>query len=726
MKTTLRWKLGYCNSATARPSETFPAKVPGSVQLDYAAAYDLPDYRFETNFEQYRWMEDKFWVYSAEYDATELTAPHLRFVTKGIDYEYDIYVNGEKQLSYEGMYHTTVFDLTGWIGQKIILEIVVYPVPKSTLSNVHAGTRDEQNQSCKPGVSYGWDFHPRLVPLGIWNETYLEISDQAEPIKPIVTYKLNEDRSLATVTLQANADHITEWTVTAPNGEVVFHGNQPFEAFEIENPLLWWCNGYGEPNLYTWELRVNHFGLQETYSGRIGFKTVTLEMNAGTWDLPDFPKSRSCAPITLCLNGVPIFAKGANWVCPEIFYSELSRNRYQEQLELVRSAHMNIVRCWGGAVVNKTEFFDLCDELGIMVWQEFPLGCNNYIATDRYMELLRREATDIIEHVSTHACHVIWCGGNELFNSWSGMTDQSLPLRLLNSLTLEHTPNIPFLATSPLMGMGHGSYIFIYHNGREVIDVMQHSNNTAYTEFGCPAISNLECLKQITSVEDLFPLVENQITTAHHAFHAWGFHSHACLNDIAHYYKESNSLEELISHSQFLQSVAYRFIFEEARRQKPHCSMAINWCLNEPWPCVANNSVICYPNHIKQAYFEIAKACRPVAATARYRKLKYKSGEVLDFDLFLLNDGQNNLDPMTVSVSVQVGEETPAHLMHWEVPTLAANTNFAGPTLRYTLPVIPGAETLRIILESEVGASEYTLLYDCPIKEAPKAKVLNM
>lgn len=726
MKTTLKWKLGYCNSATSRPSETFPASVPGSVQLDYAAAYDLPDYRYETNFEQYRWMEDKFWVYSAEYDATNLTAPHLRFVTKGIDYQYDIYVNGEKRLSYEGMYRTTVLDLTAWIGQRILLEIVVYPIPKSTVGEVRPGTRNEQKQSCKPGVSYGWDFHPRLVPLGIWEETYLEISDQAAPIKPVVEYRLNDDRSLATVTLQANAAHITGWTVTDPQGEVVFKGNQSFEAFEIKDPLLWWCNGYGEPNLYTWELQINDFGLNETYSGRIGFKTVSLEMNEGTWDLPDFPKSRSCPPITLCLNGVNIFAKGANWVCPEIFYSELNRNRYQEQLALVQEANMNILRCWGGAIVNKEAFFDLCDELGILVWQEFPLGCNNYIATEHYMDLLRREAKDIIDRVAHHACHAIWCGGNELFNSWSGMTDQALPLRLLNSITLEHTPNIPFLATSPLMGMGHGSYIFIYHNGKEVIDVMQHSDNTAYTEFGCPAISNMDCLKQITNVETLFPFVENEITTAHHGFKAWGYHSHACINDIEHYFGESEDLEQLVTRSQYLQSVAYRFIFEEARRQKPHCSMAINWCLNEPWPCVANNSILCYPNHIKPAYYEIAEACRPVAATARYRKLQYKSGEVLDFDLFLLNDGQKLLEPMTVSVSVQIGEEAPVHLMHWEIPALAANTNFAGPTLRYTLPVVPGAETLRIILESEVGASEYTLLYDCPVKVKPKEKILNM
>ena len=155
-----------------------------------------------------------------------------------------------------------------------------------------------------------------------------------------------------------------------------------------------------------------------------------------------------------------------------------------------------------------------------MVWQEFPLGCNNYIATSEYLDLLKREANDIINSVSKHPCHVIWCGGNELFNSWSGMTDQSLALRTLNSMTLKKTPNIPFLPTSPLMGMAHGSYLFIYFEGEEVIEVLQNCNHTAYTEFGAPAISNIDCLELAASKEKLFPLEPNNMTIAHHAFKA--------------------------------------------------------------------------------------------------------------------------------------------------------------------------------------------------------------
>lgn len=727
MKQNLVWQLGFSDALNTPPAEFFSATVPGAVQLDYAAAYGLPDYKYETNYEEYLWMEDKFWTYKTSFDASNITSGNLFFVSKGIDFKYDIYINGIKKLSYEGMYREARINLTEYIGTVIEIKVLIYPIPKSTLDNVKAGTREEANQTTKPAVSYGWDFHPRLVPLGIWDETYIEHTSQNQKIAPNVKYSLNSTRTVAKVSMSVEADDIVGWSFIAPNGDVIFEGDNKLESFEIQNPLLWWCNGYGEPNLYAWELKVKDFNEIRVLSGRIGFKTVSLEMNEGTWSVPEFPKTRSCPPITLCLNGVNVFVKGSNWVAPEIFYGTITEQRYREQLELVKFANLNFVRCWGGAIVNKEAFYDICDELGIMVWQEFPLGCNNYIATDEYMDLLKREATDIIDRVSKHPCHVIWCGGNELFNSWSGMTDQSLALRTLNSLTLEKTPNIPFLPTSPLMGMAHGSYLFIYFEGQEVIEVMQNCNHTAYTEFGAPSISNIDCLKIAADEEKLFPLVPNDVTIAHHAFKAWCREDTWCgVDTIKHYFGVSESLEQLIDRGQYLQGVAYRFIFEEARRQKPHCSMAVNWCFNEPWPCIANNSLVCYPNSIKPALYEVASACRNVVASARFRKLKHKADEVLEFDLFMLNDGLEAVKADTVKVSVKVGDSVAVNIIDWNFPDLEANKNYEGPTLRYKLPSVAGAETLKIILSCGEYSSEYVLLYESPFYETPKVKMLNI
>ena len=133
---------------------------------------------------------------------------------------------------------------------------------------------------------------------------------------------------------------------------------------------------------------------------------------------------------------------------------------------LVRDAHMNILRIWGGGFVNKESFFELCDELGIMVWQEFPLACNEYPDEEHYLSVLKKEATSIVRRLRTHPCAILYCGGNELFNNWSLMTDQHHALRLLNAVCYEEDRCTPFIATSPLNGMGHGSYL----NYDETID----------------------------------------------------------------------------------------------------------------------------------------------------------------------------------------------------------------------------------------------------------------
>ena len=155
---------------------------------------------------------------------------------------------------------------------------------------------------------------------------------------------------------------------------------------------------------------------------------------------------------------------------------------------------MNLLRVWGGGIVNKEAFYEQCDELGLMVWQEFPLACNNYEGTPAYLRVLDQESKSIISRVRRHASHVIWCGGNELFNNWSGMTEQSLALRLLNRNCFDMDPGTPFLMTSPVMGMGHGHYRFS-SDGVEVYKWMSEAANTAYTEFGCPGPASADYLR---------------------------------------------------------------------------------------------------------------------------------------------------------------------------------------------------------------------------------------
>jgi hypothetical protein len=187
----------------------------------------------------------------------------------------------------------------------------------------------------------------------------------------------------------------------------------------------------------------------------------------------------------------------------------------------------------------------------------------------------------------------MWCGGNELFNSWSGMTEQHHALRLLDSLCYRHDRFTPFIMTSPLNGMGHGHYInYDEKVGREVITDFVRSSNTAYTEFGSPGMASIEYLRSFMSEEDIADCnPTNEVWLEHHGFKSWITESWVRKPEADYYFGGWESIEDLCNKTRFIQAMCYRTLFEEMRKQWPHCSMALNWCLNEPWPSAANNNL---------------------------------------------------------------------------------------------------------------------------------------
>jgi len=708
MKHTLKWTVGHSSSPQIFPEKMVTAHVPGNANLDWAHATNMPNWKRDTNFEAYKWMEDSWWLYEAKLPSLDCqNGDKLFFVTHGIDYEYHILLNGVTLHEHEGMFSPVELLLEPNKNENL-LQIWIAPPPKDTLGT--KDTREEAVQSCKPAVSYGWDFHPRLIPVGIWNETYIEVRSASYVKQAYVEYTLAEDFSEVELTFVADVigDGEAAFKLYDQNGSCVVQARAG-ETKTLVAPHLWWCNGYGEPYLYQWdcELLVNGAKSDEK-KGTVGFRTLTLEMNEGSWDvLSEFPMGRNPVPITLVLNGVPIFAKGSNWVNPDVFTGTITHETYLAHIKIAKESNFNILRCWGGAIVNKKAFYDLCDEYGILVWQEFQLACGNYRGTPKYLKILEQEARAIITRLKHHPSLAMWCGGNELFNNWSKMTDQSKALRLLNKLCYELDEQRPFLMTSPLYGMGHGYYTFRYPDGREVFEVMPLVKNTAYTEFGIPSISNLECCLSITAEKNLFPLEVTDTTIGHHAFYAWNdVEPWAYLGTIRNYFGEANSLEKLISFSQWLQAEGYKCIFEEARRQKPYCSMAINWCYNEPWPTLANNSLINYPSNPKSSLKDVADACRPALVSARIPKFSWRSGELFSADIWLLNDGLDVVEAGQAEICLELAGET--YQLHlWEYGKVEANKNLEGPTVRLRLPDLLNAnETAIAALNQGVQQSE--------------------
>lgn len=705
----LSWELARGRRETIDAADWIPAIVPGSVQLDWARAHDLPDFTVGENVMCWRGLEESFWTYRTRVELpvfTEGEKPWL--VLQGIDYAARVFVDGKEVASHEGMETPLEVPLTGGAEDGIVIEVELAPAPKS---HAHPADRSQADHTCKPAVAYGWDFHPRLIPLGLWKETFLEVRPRCYlERRPELNYTLSEDLRRAEgglrIYLPAGEEGesvVVCWSLrdeagetrAAATAEVALRGTPsevrlPFEL-DLEESELWWPRGQGRATLFVSRVELLSGApsgeIREVDSRRVGFRRVRLVMAPGEWNSPaTFPKSRSRPPMTLEINGRPIFAKGSNWVCPDVFPSRVSRKRYDALLELAAECHFNILRVWGGASAPHDHFYERCDELGLMVWQEFPLACNGYPDDAAYLDLLDQESKSLIQRLRLHPSLVLWCGGNELFNSWSRMTDQSLPLRLLNRNTYELDPSRPFLPTAPVYGMGHGHYTFLDPVEKvEAWAVFQDSTCTAYSEFGCPGPAPLESLRSILPEAEQWPPRPSGTWKLHHAFDAWLPGSWLHLREQEHYFGPCESLESLVKRGQFLQAIGFQGIFEEARRQRPTASMALNWCFAEPWPAIANNSLVAWPCLPKPALRAVTAACRPTLASARIRRFSWEPGSLFEAELWFLHEGRQVLEGVKVEAWIEFGEEG-RHLVAWKISKVAPDTNVLGPTVRTRLP----------------------------------------
>ena len=665
------WTLTHSDRIDGERIEPIPASVPGAVQLDYAAAYDYEPYYYGLNFKQFDWCEDEYFFYQTKLALENISARQVNLCFDGIDYKYEISIGGKAVASGEGAFTPVVIDVTEYLGSVQELCVALSPIPKRW---AEPQNRSQASACCKPPSSYGWDWHPRLVPTGIWKEVYLEVLNEGDPYALEASYKLTDelDRVCITAECQVAGEGDITAALFAPDGSLVAaeltHASG-FAKLEIalENPLLWYPRGYGDQPIYT--LKIS--GGNKTIEKKLGFRRSRLVLNDGSiWFEMFFPKGPMAAPATIEINGQKIFAKGSNMVNVEIFPSLMTKDRYDELLQMAYDANMNIVRMWGGQYINHDCFYDKCDELGIMVWQEFMLSCNKYPDDEAYLAVLEQEARSIVKSLRTHPSIAFWCGGNELFNSWSGLTNQSHALRLLDKICYELDRNTPFNMTSPLHGMAHGSYVkAVFHdsqrregnyaNGWEFIEDLKKSSNTAYTEFGCNGGAPKDyILKYIMDEDDYADCnEENEVWVAHHAFRAWTESAWLGVPEIYHYFGECGDVDDIMDKSLYLQAMCYKTMFEEMRRQAPKCMMAINWDFNEPWPCAAGNSLIAWPAIKKDAFYAVKEALRPTMLSLETPRNRFLTGESINAKLWLLNDSATESEPCVANVYLTSGDE---------------------------------------------------------------------
>lgn len=635
--------------AAADPHDWLPASVPGSVQHDLWRAGAIADPYADRNSLAAEWAERRTWLYARAFAAAPPPpGGRARLRLEGLDYAARIFLNGAELGEHANPFAPFEREVGALLrrGEPNELLVALAPAP------------DEQDQmgrtslvrSLKPRMGYWWDFCPRLVNLGL-GDVSVELSGPARIADLWAHPRLTPDRGSAELRLEVELDAATP--ARAALAATVELGGRELGAATAEldlpagtsraelrlaigDPQLWWPNGAGAQPLYLARLRVSDTAGGEPHDERavrFGLRSLELAPN----DTPD----PSAPPYSFVVNGQKIYITGWNWVPIDALYSLPRPAKLRRLLELARRARVNLLRVCGVGLIESEAFYSLCDELGIMVWQEFPLSSSDidrkpaedpgYIA--RVVDMARRA----IPQRRNHPALAVWCGGNELESLRKLPLDDSEPvLAALRDVVAELDPGRHWLPTSargrkPFNGLSsirrdpdglhdvHGPWLY---EGLEAhYELYNAGSSLFHSELGAEALSNLAALRALLPAELL--RVDALDHPAWRHLSAWWLRPEVwgtIFGPVA-------DLAQLVRATQFLQAEAVRYAIESNRRRAWRNSGSLPWQLNEPYPMAACTSAVDYFGRPRALYAAVAAAYAPLALSARYDTLAWGGRE---------------------------------------------------------------------------------------------------
>jgi beta-mannosidase len=418
-----------------------PAQVPAPIHQVLMAAGLLEDPNFALNSLRARWVEEQYWIYRHTFHAPpEALAQHAWLVFEGLEYNAIVWLNGIEVGRHANALRPARFDVTGHLraGENllvVLLESGLHEAADRSATEYAAGQIElltKRHWHRKPQYQSGWDWNPRLMNVGILGDVRLEwrqavrldqvsvfallseALDQAEVYGRVSLEVVAAEPVAAVLRMRvAEADQETMLPVTLAPGE-----NRAQLTLRLPRPRLWWPRGHGEQFLYTVQVSLDCGPDSETRTRRLGIRRVEID--------------RSPHPVTgeyfiLKINQRPIFCKGANWVPPDLFYASVPAERYRKLVEMAVDANFNTLRVWGGGPYASPVLLEACDELGVLVWHDFPFACAKYPADHpEFAAEVRREATWAVRERAHHPSLVVWCGNNEIeWGDWQWGYDES-------------------------------------------------------------------------------------------------------------------------------------------------------------------------------------------------------------------------------------------------------------------------------------------------------------
>ena len=611
------WTLDVVAESGEKVFGGVPATVPGSVYHDLLTARRIPDPFWRDNeTEALKLMENRF-VYARTFEVPEalLDCDAVLLRCEGLDTLAEITVNGTAIGRADNMHRTWEFDAKGALraGENTIA--VAFASPTRYIRQAYAadpldGSADAMRgfpHLRKAACMFGWDWGPRLPDAGIWRSIGLIGVEKArlEDVRvrqrhlPDGSVVVSVSASVETLCEDAS-DCLLEVALTDPDGNR-FTGSArcesavhpaPAVALTVAKPRLWWPNGFGDQPLYAISVMLRQGGRAlDRWERRIGLRTLTVRREKDAWG----------ESFCHCVNGVSVFAMGADYIPEDNLLPRVTPERTRRLLTDAAAAHMNTVRVWGGGCYPDDFFFDLCDELGLMVWQDFMFACAAYRLTDAFEENLRAEFTDNIRRIRHHASLALWCGNNEM-ESFTGdgkwFSDKRVQADyiklfeyILPQVLKREDPDAFYWPSSPSSGgsfddpgnpnVGDVHYWDVWHGMKPFTDYRNHLFRYV-SEFGFQSFPSMATIESFTLPEDrnVFSYVMEK-----HQRNA------AANGKLAEYlsqtYRFPRDLDGFAYASQLLQAQAIQYGVEHWRRHRGRCMGALVWQLNDCWPVVS-------------------------------------------------------------------------------------------------------------------------------------------
>jgi beta-mannosidase len=606
-------------------AESYAAAVPGVVHLDLLENKLIGDPFYRDYEKGLQWIGRTDWEYRTVFDASPeiLGRRRVEIVFDGLDTYAKVTLNGREILDADNMYRQWRMPVRTLLKAKGNELVIVFrspinqDLPKVAARGYELPAANDMGEKTsvytrKAPYSFGWDWGPRFVTCGIWKPVRLEAWDDAR----IADVAL---RQMELGTEKASLVAEVEVVAGRPTGlagvgsvEVAVEGaGAPVVAkivlkdgtlavsvpFEIASPRLWWPNGYGEQPLYTVTTRLLVAGtLVDEQKTRIGLRRLELRRQND-----EFGKS-----FEFVVNDVPIFAKGANWIPADSFLPRLTRERYASLLRSAADAHMNMLRVWGGGIYENDEFYDLADELGLLVWQDFHFSCSLYPADPKFLASVEAEAEGTVRRLRNHPSLALWNGNNEMEAGWFqwGWKDR-LPGWLWNDYkaifhdllprtvarldrTRSYWPSSPSANLDALPGdccNGDMHYWGVWH-GQEPFASFEKQRTRFMSEYGFQSFPELATIRSFARWDDL--AVESPVMLSHQKSPRGNqLIREYMLRD----YEEPKDFASFLYVSQVLQAEGIKVGAEALRRARPRTMGSLYWQLDDCWPVASWSSI---------------------------------------------------------------------------------------------------------------------------------------